>query len=30
MLRIFDGWIAGIGTASGTRLVVGHSPLCGP
>jgi hypothetical protein len=22
----FDGWIAGIGTASGTRLVVGHWP----
>ncbi|MFE2296504.1 hypothetical protein [Streptomyces sp. NPDC059452] len=22
----FDGWIAGVGTASGTRLVVGHWP----
>lgn len=22
----FDGWIAGLGTASGTRLVVGHWP----
>jgi hypothetical protein len=24
--KCFDGWIAGIGTASGTRLVVGHWP----
>lgn len=22
----FDGWIAGVGTSSGTRLVVGHWP----
>ncbi|BBH69196.1 hypothetical protein ACTI_58810 [Actinoplanes sp. OR16] len=23
----FDGWIAGVGTASGTRLVLGHWPV---
>ncbi|WP_433044681.1 hypothetical protein [Dactylosporangium sp. CS-033363] len=26
MRLTFDGWIAGIGTASGTRLVLGHWP----
>jgi len=25
--EVFDGWIAGIGTSSGHRLVVGHWPL---
>ena len=23
----FSGWIAGLGTASGTRLVIGHWPI---
>jgi hypothetical protein len=26
VLMAFDGWIAGLGTASGTRLVLGHWP----
>lgn len=25
--QVFDGWIAGLGTAQGTRLVLGHWPV---